>query len=143
MKIKFNKHLFQIIFASLFTLISVACSDDDRDIELFSMVIASEKLDGIITDACLGNSREATVFAAKINGNKDWESFSDDITGFEYESGFEYTIIVEKETFNDPQMSVTRWEEFTLQEVVSKEKRSSEGLPTDFIPDWFENKPKN
>ena len=142
MKTKFNKHLFQIIFASLFALISIACSDDDRDIELFSMVIASEKLDGIITDACLGNSSAAMVFAAKINGSKDWESFSDDIAGFEYESGFEYTIMVEKETFNDPQMSVQRWEEFTLQEVVSKEKRSSEGLPADFIPDWFENKPK-
>ena len=132
MNISLDKHLLKILFVALF---SIACSDDDRDVEVFSMVVTSEKIYGVISDDCGAScSHVAKVLAAKINGSANWDSFTYDITGFTYEPGFEYNIMVEKESFNDPQMSVTTWVEFTLLEVISKEEKISEGLSAYFEP---------
>lgn len=59
------------------------------------------------------------------------------IDGFEFEKGYEYKIKISETSYLDYRMGQPAWTEYDLLDVLSKEKKNSEGLPLHFIPEWF------
>lgn len=67
-------------------------------------------------------------FLIKKENVQSWELFYDFISGFEYETGFEYKLLVKREVLKNPPMdppSVT----YHVVQLVSKEQKNSENLP--------------
>ena len=100
---------------------AISCDDDNSKEIKKTLIIASKKADcvGFIPQKC---------FIIKENEQQDWKYFYDSISGFEYEEGFEYEILVsEKEIKNPPQDASSI--KTTLIKVISKIEKTSENLP--------------
>lgn len=83
------------------------------------MVVASE------TVVAQGANGPQTCLWVKFRGSTDWQIFYGTIRGFEYESGYEYELVVSiREITNPPQDASSR--EYTLKSVLSKEKKDSD-----------------
>ena len=100
----------------------------------YELTVASVKLPGVLTSS--GSNLLAEVFAVKRNETADWEPMGG-IGGFEYEEGYEYRIRISETSYLDERRGDPAWTEYRLMEVVSKEKKDSEGLPLNFIPAWY------
>ena len=72
-----------------------------------------------------------------MEDTREWEAFGHSIGGFEYESGYEYRIRISESDYLDYTMATPAWTEYDLLEILSKEKKNSDGLPEHFIPEWF------
>ena len=59
------------------------------------------------------------------------------ISGFEYESGYEYILRISRTDYLDYSMGEPAWTEYALIEEISKEAKASENVPDNFIPEWF------
>lgn len=103
----------------------------------YTMSVASRKLPGVVYVGC-GSSSLGDVYAVKKKDSREWESFGY-IQGFDYENGYEYTIQISETNYLDYMRGEPAWTEYELLEVISKEKKDSEGLPEHFIPEWFTN----
>lgn len=130
-----------IIVLSAFVLASmVGCvketESDERIIgyEEYTMVVASERLPGIVG---IGVNILGEVFAIKKDAGNEWTYFPGFIEGFEYEAGYEYEIEIVETHFLDHRRGDPAWTEYKLLRVISKNEIQSEGLPENFIPDWF------
>lgn len=111
--------------------------DEGRKItgyEEYRLTVASRKVPGVVTSC--GNTVSADVFAVKKEGSSEWEPLPY-ISEFDYEEGNEYVIRLSRTDYLDYAMGEPAWTEYKLLEVVSKESKESEGLPENFIPDWF------
>lgn len=106
----------------LFTLLFTSCNKEDFMIE--TITIASEKAIGI--DPSGLSKRE--YFLIKQKASAKWEYLSQNIQGFEYERGYEYTLKVKVQTIKKPKEDQYS-ESYILLEVLSKEKKQSENLP--------------
>jgi len=113
-----------LIIATFLLLLSsiISCEDSENTKEEEkTYIVASEKRN------CVGVGSQK-CFLVKNNKQDNWQFFYTAITGFEYEEGFEYELLVsEKEIENPPQD--TSSVEYILIKVVSKVKKSSENLP--------------
>ncbi len=105
--------------------------------EEYELTVASQKLPGVV--ASCGNSSKAEVFAVKKGNATEWTDLAS-ISDFEYEAGNEYHIRIQETHYLDKRMGEPEWTTYQLLKILSKEKKDSEGLPKDFIPDWFEKK---
>lgn len=76
------------------------------------------------------------VYAVMKEQSTEWKPL-ESIGGFEYESGYEYRIRISETSYLDYRMGAPAWTEYNLLEVISKDKKTSENLPHDFIPDWY------
>ena len=60
---------------------------------------------------------------------QEWYNFYSPISGFNYESGFEYVIQVNREYIpENVDLQDSSVYEYTLLEIISKEEKTSEGL---------------
>ena len=96
------------------------------------MTVASQKLQGIVG---VGVNVLSDVYAVKKDMSQEWEQFTG-IQDFNYESGYEYVIKISETNYLDYRRGTPAWSEYKLLEIISKEKKDSQGLPEDFIPDW-------
>ena len=124
------------------TLLFSACNKEEEwpkilGQEEYELTVASQKLPGVVTSC--GNSSKAEVFAVKEGNDTEWNDLAA-ISGFDYEAGNEYRIRIQETHYLDERMGEPAWTTYELLKVLSKEKKDSEGLPKDFIPDWFEDK---
>lgn len=117
-----------------------ACSDDNEegrkitDYKEYTLTVASLKLPGVITSC--GNNIFTDVYAVKNEQSTEWEALGS-IGNFEYEEGYEYQIRISKTSYLDYSMGDPAWTEYELLEVIAKERKNSENLPSHFIPDWY------
>lgn len=102
--------------------------------EEYVLTVASEKVRGLTFSG--GSNFVTEVYAIKREDSDEWEAFGH-IDGFSYESGYEYQIRISQTDYLDYRMGEPAWSEYSLLEVLSKEKKNTEGLPRDFIPDWY------
>ena len=112
------KKLSVLLFICVFTF---SCENNDLTINEKTLIIASKKADcvGLVPQKCL---------LAKEKTSENWEYFYDGISGFIYEEGFEYKILVsEKEIENPPQDASSL--KTTLIKIISKIEKTSENLP--------------
>lgn len=131
-----------ILLAFLCSLAIVGCDDDESqgrkitDYKEYTLTIASKMLPGVVTSC--GNSTLTDVYAVKNESQAQWQPLGY-IAKFDYEPGYEYQIRIRATSYLDQNMGEPAWTEYELLEVLSKERKESEDLPEDFIPDWFEN----
>lgn len=93
-----------------------------------------DKLEGVVTSC--GNSTKGKVLAVKKHGSTTWEAWSG-IAGFDYVDGYEYHLKINETNYLDHRMGEPVWTEHKLLDVLSKEKKETEGLPEDLIPEWY------
>lgn len=136
-------NIFSLVVILFSAVILCSCSSDDDEggrqvlsSKDYIITVASHKLEGVVTSS--GYSYKAEVFAVKKDNSNTWESLSG-ITGFEYENGYEYCLKIKETHYLDNSMGETTWTVYELLDLVSKEKKESEGLPDNFIPDWFKD----
>lgn len=142
---KKTKEILEVLFALLLAVIGLAaCSGDDEegrkviDYKEYTLAVASAKLPGVFS-AC-GINVLADVLAVRKEPSAEWEAL-DGIGGFEYEEGYEYRIRVSETSYLDYRMGDPAWTEYKLLKLLSKERKTSGGLPLHFVPDWyFENR---
>lgn len=125
-----------IFLLTVLGLLFAGCENDSEYDEISTMIIASKKLEGI-TFSC-GMNIKQDVFAIKENVNTTWSGFGNEIYDFDYQEGNEYVITVGTKHCYDPNMGQPAWDEFYLVKLISQTKTDSEGLPENFIPDWWE-----
>lgn len=135
--------LIRILLVFLCSISIVGCDDDENegrkvtDYKEYTLTVASKKLPGVITSC--GNYVSTEVYAVKYDNSTEWEPLGA-ISKFNYEPGYEYQIRISKTSYLDYRMGEPAWTEYELLEVLSKERKESENLPDEFIPDWYGEK---
>lgn len=124
---------------SLLLIIGLAgCEKEEgrkiTDYKEYTITVASEKVTGL--GFSCGNNYVSDVYAILKEHSAEWEQLAY-IEGFEYETGYEYTLRISETSYLDHNMGEPAWTEYNLIETISKEKKTSEGVPDNFIPDWF------
>lgn len=102
----------------LFAVLLSGCNKDDKEMIL---VVASEKRSCITVD-------DYSCYVVKDKGSDVWRYMSSSIIGFDYEPGYEYTIKISVRNIKNPPQDGSS-KEYTLRELISKEKKESENLP--------------
>lgn len=100
----------------------------------YNLTVASKMLPGVLFSC--GSNYLTDVYAVKVGDSDKWSQFGP-ISGFDYTEGYEYEIKIRETSYLDYRMGEPAWTEYDLIKVISKEKKDSEGLPADFVPDWF------
>lgn len=85
------------------------------------LTVASQQGDcvGVVPMKCL---------LVKAEGQTDWQFFYNAIEGFNYEPGFEYVLEVRVDSVKNPAADQSSLK-YTLVKEISKEEKTSEGLP--------------
>lgn len=136
------RSIIRTISVSLTTAIIVSCNINGEpeggrqvtDYQEYEVTVASEKVPGVYTSC--GNNILTDVYAVRYAGEDDWKMLPS-ISGFEYESGYEYILRISRTDYLDYSMGEPAWTEYALIEEVSKEVKESENVPDNFIPEWF------
>lgn len=124
----------------LFTFTFISCDKEDEegrkitDYKEYVLTVASEMKPGVMSSD--GYNYLNDVYPVKKENTEDWEAMGY-IDGFEFEKGYEYKIKISETSYLDYRMGQPAWTEYDLFDVLSKEKKNSEGLPLHFIPEWF------
>lgn len=134
-----RRTIFGILFASLCFFLLTSCGEDEEGRRItgqkeYTLTVASRKLPGLYPEPSVDHVSQ--VFAVKEEGSDMWEIFPG-ISGFTYEEGYEYVIRIRETNYLDYSMGDPAWTEYDLLKLVSKEKKNSQNLPDNFIPDWF------
>lgn len=135
-----TKHLLGILTLFLFTFAFISCDKEDEEsrkiteYKEYVLTVASEMRPGLMLAE--GPDFLKEVYPVKKENSKEWEALSN-IDGFEFEKGYEYKIKISATSYLDYRMGQPAWTEYDLLEVISKEKKNSEGLPKHFIPETF------
>ena len=136
------RSIIRTISVSLTTAIIVSCNINGEpeggrqvtDYQEYEVTVASEKVPGVYTSC--GNKILTDVYAVRYAGEDDWKMLPS-ISGFEYESGYEYILRISRTDYLDYSMGEPAWTEYALLEEISKEAKASENVPDNFIPEWF------
>ena len=122
----------RMFIVSIGAAISACCSNDGRpegrqvtDYQEYEVTVASEKIPGVYTSC--GNNVLTDVYAVRYAGEDDWKMLPS-IAGFEYESGYEYTLRISRTDYLDYSMGESAWTEYALLEEISKEAKASENV---------------
>ena len=111
----------KIVLLLWISICLISCENNDLITAEKILIIASKKGD------CVGVGPQKCLLV-KESITQNWEYFYDNISGLNYEEGFEYEIIVsEKEIENPPQDASSI--ETTLIKIISKIEKTSENLP--------------
>lgn len=100
----------------------------------YVITVASKKIEGVISSC--GSNYKTEVLPIRKEGSDTWEAWSG-ITGFNYEEDYEYQLKINETNYLDYRMGDPAWTEHRLIEVLLKEKKETEGLPENLIPDWY------
>lgn len=111
-----NKSMMLLLLS--IALLFGACGSDNVNEKL---TVASQQGDcvGVVPMKCL---------LVKQEGQTDWQFFYSTIEGFNYESGYEYVLEVKVDSINNPAADQSSLK-YTLIKEISKEEKTSEGLP--------------
>lgn len=141
-----TRNLFGMLLLLLCMIGFVSCLNEDNQegrkvtgYEEYTVTVASTKLQGVLSSC--GSSFLSDIYAVKKEDSKEWEQLSG-VQDFDYEVGYEYKILISETNFLDYNMGEPAWTEYKLLKVLSKEKKDSEELPENFIPNWFQSVPE-
>ena len=129
------KTLVLLICTSIF--ISCQKEEEGRKItgyEEYTITVASEKVPGLLFSS--GDNHLSEVYAVMREHSAEWEQLGS-IKGFEYEPGYEYTLRISETNYLDHSMGDPAWTEYEQLELISKEEKTSDDVPNNFIPEWF------
>ena len=129
------KTLVLLICTSIF--ISCQKEEEGRKItgyEEYTITVASEKVPGLLFSS--GDNHLSEVYAVMREHSAVWEQLGS-IKGFEYEPGYEYTLRISETNYLDHSMGDPAWTEYELLKLISKEEKTSDNVPNNFIPEWF------
>ena len=135
-----TKEILGILMLFLFTFTFISCDKEDEegrkitDYKEYVLTVASEMKPGVMWSE--GSNYLKEVYPVKKENTENWEALGY-IDGFEFEKGYEYKIKISETSYLDHSMGQPAWTEYDLLDVLSKEKKDSEGLPLHFIPEWF------
>lgn len=124
------KKVFCLILLSIVCLFHSGCNDDWKDDIDFTRIwlIASEKRVHNMSPNPEEHPYNVSCYLIKsLDKNTDWYYDDCNIIGFEYQEGYEYKIKVAIMKV-DPYLADSS-AEIRLLEVISKEKKQSQGLP--------------
>lgn len=141
-----TRNLFGMLLLLLCMIGFLSCLNEDNQegrkvigYKEYTVTVASTKLQGVLSSC--GSSFLSDVYAVKKEDSQEWEQLSG-VQDFDYEVGYEYKILISETNFLDYNMGEPAWTEYKLLKVLSKEKKDSEELPENFIPDWFQSVPE-
>ncbi len=129
-----------LLMSAFCTFCFISCDNNNEegrkitDYKEYVLTVASEKVPGVLWSDGLDYLSE--VYAVKKEQSEEWSAFGA-IDGFEFEKGYEYKIRVGETSYLDYSMGQPAWDERELLEVISKDKKNSEGLPLHFIPETY------
>ena len=129
------KTLVLLICTSIF--ISCQKEEEGRKItgyEEYTITVASEKVPRLLFSS--GDNHLSEVYAVMREHSAVWEQLGS-IKGFEYEPGYEYTLRISETNYLDHSMGDPAWTEYELLKLISKEEKTSDNVPNNFIPEWF------
>ena len=132
--------LFGMLMLTFCTFGLIGCDDNDNegrkvtDYKEYVLTVASKRVPGVLWAEGSDYLRE--VYAVKQEQSDEWNAFGT-IDGFEFEPGYEYQIKIGETSYLDYSMGDPAWTERELLEVISKDKKDSEGLPIHFIPKTY------
>lgn len=135
-----TKNILGILMWFFFASSLMSCLKEDEegrkitDYKEYVLTVASEMKPGVIWSE--GRDYLKEVYPVKKENAEEWEALGY-IDGFEFEKGYEYKIKISETSYLDYRMGQPAWTEYDLLDVLSKEKKDSEGLPLHFIPEWF------
>lgn len=117
----------QLLFCvlSLLAVLSVSCNKSDGESTIYGKsweekwIVASK----IIT--ATGANGPETCYWIKVDNNPVWQISHSQIDGFNYESGYEYELLVNAQEILDPPQDASSCE-YTLLSVVSKILKDSD-----------------
>ena len=127
-----------LLFLCIFSFIG--CDQEDEKGEKvtaykeYALTIASKKIPGVHCSD--GFNYVSDVYAVKKEDAQEWESFGF-IDGFEFEKGYEYKIKISETSYQNQLMEQPAWTEYRLLEIISKDKKDSEGVPLHLVPAWY------
>ena len=146
-KVVFQSAFVAAVFLLSFLMVLFSCDNNGEkgrqitDYKEYTLTVASKK---VISGNMNYYSHNATffseVYSVKKENSQIWECFSG-ISGFGYESGFEYKIRVGETGYLDYSMGDPAWTEYKLLSVISKEKKESSDVPPAFFPEGMEFQP--
>lgn len=111
------KHLF--FFLSVFVLVS--CNDSSETLEN-RFIIASQTIE------CQGEAQQQCLLVKTTENQQNWQFFYSEITGFNYQEGYEYVIVVEETSIKNPPQDGSSIA-YKLIEIISKTEKTSANLP--------------
>lgn len=115
-----KKYIYLLLVALLF----VGCKKDEHEHnKAFTFIVASEKW---VSSQAAGEVRVG--YWVKYKEDQKWNHFTDGIRDFNHEPGFEYILKVRQIHREGPPLMDIGCCDYTLVEVISKDKRHSEGL---------------
>lgn len=127
-----------ILFLCIFGFIGCDNKDEEgekvTDYKEYALTIASKKIPGVCWSD--GFNYLSDVYAVKKENAQEWESLGF-IDGFEFEKGYEYKIKISETSYLNHDMEQHAWTEYSLLEIISKDKKDSDGVPLHFIPEWY------
>ena len=126
-----SSEIFKTLVLLICTSIFASCQKEEEGrkitgYEEYTITIASEKVPGLLFSS--GENH--------LSHSAEWEQLGS-IKGFEYEPGYEYTLRISETNYLDHSMGDPAWTEYEQLELISKEEKTSDDIPNNFIPEWF------
>lgn len=134
-----SSEIFKTLLLLICTSIFASCQKEEEGrkitgYEEYTITIASEKVPGLLFSS--GDNHLSEVYAVMREHSAEWEQLGS-IKGFEYEPGYEYTLRISETNYLDHSMGDPAWTEYEQLELISKEEKTSDDVPNNFIPEWF------
>ena len=119
-----------LFFICLVSFVSCEKNEDENEPKVtgyqeYILTVASQKLQGVVG---IGVNVLTDVYAVKKDKSQEWKQFAD-IQDFDYKNGYEYVIKISETNYLDYRRGTPAWSEYKLIEIISKEKKNSQGLP--------------
>lgn len=122
---KENEYMKRLLSVMAVGAVLAACASTPQNQVVLKVASSQADCIGVAPQKCL---LVQEVVDEKVAANGDWEFFYSNIEGFDYESGFEYTLLIDKvnrEHVAADQSSVI----YNLVKVVDKTAKTSDNLP--------------
>ena len=113
-----NKQLLFCVL-SLLAVLSVSCNKSDGESTIYGKSWEEKWVVASKTITATGANGPETCYWIKVDNNPVWQISHSQIDGFNYESGYEYELLVNAQEILDPPQDASSCE-YTLLSVVSK-----------------------
>lgn len=119
-----NKQLLSVVMLLLAAL-SIGCDKSDGDSTLYG---ESWKEKWVVTSKTVtvtGDGEPELCYWVKIDDNPVWQICHSQIDGFNYESGYEYELLIQVQKVLEPLQNASS-HQYTLLSIVSKQLKDSD-----------------
>ena len=118
-----NKQLLSVVMLLLAAL-SIGCDKSDGDSTLYGESWEEKWVVASKTVAVSGVSEPELSYWVKIDDNPVWQICHSQIDGFNYESGYEYELLIQVQKVLEPLQDASS-HQYTLLSIVSKQLKDS------------------